>query len=182
MRNPTRDHCPGPWAWLSGYTCTAHRVANTDPLVEAEILHCACKPSLPLRVAFKLGLTLELAPTPEPRWCTYTWPAPTDHGQPDESHLCELQHDHGAPEHACDCGARQLTDRATNKLLRAIHNPAEYDQCLWPEETPCPVHDKHLAWPAGRDCTGTCTNCNATADQDHAPSCWHATTTGDTRA
>lgn len=167
-----RDSHTGPWAWLTGYTCTAHRIAATDPLCEAEALHCACRPSLPLRIAVRLGLTLELAPTPEPRWCSHTWPVDN---APGEAHLCELQHDHGSPEHVCDCGARRITNRASDRLLRMLRNPTEYDQCLWPEDTPCPLHDKRQPWPAGRDCLGTCTNCNAQRNEWHTPSCIHYT-------
>ena len=167
---PTIDTRPGPWAWLTGYTCTAHRItAGTGE----PVANCACKPSLLLRAALALGLSLELAPSPEPRWCAHTWPANTQANQVPEDHCCELPHGHGAPEHVCDCGAHQLTDHAADRLLRLIRTPQTYDTCLWPEDTPCPRHDRADTWPAGRDCTGTCTNCNSTSLDWHAPSCPH---------
>ena len=151
--------------WLVGYTCDAHRAHPDTPVEE-----CACLPSLPLRIAWRLGLRITEAspPPPEPRWCSHTWP-----GDPGEEHACELPSGHGAPEHECGCGARHLTDRAADRLLRLIRLPARYGDCLWPEDQPCPRHDLQQPWPPGRDCLGTCTNCSSLADQWHAPSCQH---------
>lgn len=168
FRNPDLGPHRGFRTWLLGYTCQAHQLKQ-DNGINAEVLDCACKPNLLLRLAFRLGLTLELAPTPDPRWCQHTWPADL----PNESHACELQHDHGAPEHTCDCGARQLTDRAGATLLRAVRLPVAYDDCLWPADDLCPRHDLQRPWPPGRDCTGTCTNCNVAAGWSHQPSCLH---------
>lgn len=161
--------------WLLGYTCQAHRFVNATPAETGlTVENCACKPSLPMRILWLLGLRFleECAPAhpiaePEPRWCAHTWPATT----PNETHACQLPAGHGAPEHECDCGARKVTDRAADRLLRMVRLSDAYGDCLWPEDECCPRHDCHEPWPPGRDCTGTCTNCNATVTQCHEPSC-----------
>lgn len=143
----------------------------------------ARRPSLAARILWWLGLRFleEVSPVhpladPEPRWCSHAWPV---NGQTledaTEAHVCELPAGHGAPEHMCDCGNRvsteKTTEKATDRLLRLVKLPPTYDECLWPEDGVCPRHDQLRPWPAGRDCLGVCTSCNAGADAWHAPSC-----------
>ena len=136
---------------------------------------------LGLRLLELLGLRLEEVPDqPEleatdpvdTTWCNYTWRAPdADHNLVD--HVCDSELGHGDAEHVCACGSRLVTCQAAARLLRLVKLPREYDDCLWPEGEVCPRHDARHPWPAGRDCLGTCTNCNAGASEYHAPSCPH---------
>lgn len=124
-----------------------------------------------------LGLVLEevtapvtdpMAAQPDIEWCNYSWPACIG-----QLHTCDLEVGHGGGLHACACGEDVPTDQAVGRLVRALKLPPRYDDCLWPEDGVCPRHDRAQAWPAGRDCLGTCTVCNSPANAWHAPNCPH---------
>jgi hypothetical protein len=121
-----------------------------------------------------LGLVLEevcepvtdpMAEQPDTEWCNDTLHL---HG---DTHTCDLEVGHGGGLHACACGEDWPTAAACDRLLRAIKLADTYGECLWPEDDVCPLHDSGAPWPAGRDCLGTCTNCNALTNQWHEPSC-----------
>lgn len=139
------------------------------------------------RILELLGLILEEVTTPvtdpgspTPEWCNHQWEGPYEQAD-SVTHTCDLDLGHSEAEHACGCGARLLTCQATRRILRIIKLPDTYDDCTWPEGGICPYHDKQQPRHPGRDCTGTCTNCNAPAFADHDPSCHHYHAEQDTR-
>lgn len=97
-------------------------------------------------------------------WCNHLW---------EETHVCDLPNGHMGDVHRCACGSLALTDRGADRLARLLRLPAEYDDCTWPPDTPCPRHDRRDTWPTGRDCRGYCTNCSASPAEWHAESCSH---------
>ena len=133
-----------------------------------------------LRLLELIGLRLEdvAAPVTDPgtidtTWCNHTWSAPYDDDQVSVIHTCDLELAHPGAEHVCACGDRLLTCTAVRRLLRILKLPPAYDTCTWPEGGVCPHHDLGRPLEPGRDCTGTCTNCNSTIAEHHVPSCHH---------
>jgi hypothetical protein len=102
-------------------------------------------------------------------WCNHRWITWTD----GRMHTCDDFDGHGGAVHTCGCGQERLTDQAAQRLIDALSQTPEHDDCTWQGDEPCPRHDERRPWPAGRDCQGTCTNCNSDASQWHAPSCPH---------
>lgn len=134
----------------------------------------------------------ERAPLGKPFiWCDYEWRAPAKGwpvfpayaaelaptSDPFIMHACEYPADVYHLDHACVCGAVAPNRPAEIRLLRLVRQDPASDDCIWPEDTPCPKHSPRKPdqkpFPAHRDCVGTCTNCNAVVNEWCAASCPH---------